>query len=75
MKPYRITDMIIDDNFDGEESVTVDFTLNKDVHSITFKKSDFEILNSWIFKNGTSLPANLSENIVESLREEVKNKI
>ncbi|WP_231597423.1 hypothetical protein [Bacillus sp. SA1-12] len=75
LKPYRITDMIIDDNFDGEESVTVDFTLNKDVHSITFKKSDFEILNSWIFKNGTSLPANLSENIVESLREEVKNKI
>ncbi|MGM7724518.1 hypothetical protein [uncultured Metabacillus sp.] len=75
LKPYYITDMIIDDKFDGEETVTVDFTLNNDVHSITFKKSDLEILNSWIFKNGTSLPANLSENILESLREEVKNKI
>ncbi|OAS89432.1 MULTISPECIES: hypothetical protein [Metabacillus] len=75
MKPYEIKNMIIDDEFDGEEFVTADITHNQKDYSITFKKADLEIINTWIFENGSSLPANLSDTIIESIREDVKKKI
>lgn len=76
MKAYEINNMIIDDDFSSEEYVTVDFTHNNNkVYSITFKKADMEMINSWIFEDGTSIPANLSEDLIESIREDVKNRI
>ena len=75
MKPYQINNMIIDDEFDGEEFVTTDFAYQNKDYSITFKKEDLEIINTWIFKDGTSLPANLSDNIIELIREDVKKRI
>ena len=75
MKPYQINNMIIDDEFDGEEFVTTDFAYQNKDYSITFKKADLEIMNTWVFKEGTSLPANLSDNIIESIIEDVKKRI
>ena len=75
MKPYQINNMIIDDEFDGEEFVTTDFAYQNKDYSITFKKADLEIMNTWIFKDGTSLPANLSDHIIELIREDVKQRI
>ncbi|MFD2682408.1 hypothetical protein [Bacillus seohaeanensis] len=75
MNPYQINNMIIDDGFDGEETVTADFTQNNKDYSITFNKADLEILNSWVFENETSLPANLSDDMVESIREAVRKRI
>ncbi|TXC85969.1 hypothetical protein FS935_18100 [Metabacillus litoralis] len=75
MDNLEITHMIIDDDFNGEESVTTDFTHNHKDYSITFKKSDLEVVNTWLFEEETSLPANLSENMIEFLREEVKKNI
>ena len=75
MKPYQINNMIIDDQFDGEEFVTTDFAYQNKDYSITFKKADLEIMNTWVFKDGTSLPANLSDNIIELIREDVKKRI
>ena len=75
MKPYQINNMIIDDEFDGEEFVTTDFAYQNKDYSITFKKSDLEIINTWVFKDGTSLPANLSDTIIELIREDVKKRI
>lgn len=75
MKPYQINNMIIDDEFDGEEFVTTDFAYQNKDYSITFKKADLEIINTWVFKDGTSLPANLSDNIIELIREDVKKRI
>jgi hypothetical protein len=75
MKPYQINNMIIDDEFDGEEFVTTDFAYQNKNYSITFKKADLEIMNAWIFKDGTSLPANLSDHIIELIREDVKKRI
>jgi hypothetical protein len=67
--------MIIDDDFASEEYVTVDFTHDHKVYSITFKKADLEIMNSWVFEDGTSFPAALSDNLIESIREDVKKRI
>lgn len=75
MKLYEIKNMIIDDEFDGEEFVTADFTHQNKDFSITFKKADLEIINTWVFKDDTSLPANLSDNIIELIREDVKKRI
>jgi hypothetical protein len=75
MKLYEINNMIIDDEFKGEEYVTADFTYNHKGYSVTFKKSDLEIMNAWVFEEGISLPANLSDTIIESIREEVKKRI
>jgi hypothetical protein len=72
---YEITNMIIDDDFDSEEYVTTEFSHNQMDYSITFKKADLEVINSWQLKDGTSLPANLSETLIESIREDVKKKI
>ncbi|MGI8387756.1 hypothetical protein [Robertmurraya sp. P23] len=75
MKPYEINNMIIDDKLDGEEFVTTDIAYQNKDYSITFKKADLEIINTWVFKDGTSLPANLSDNIIELIREDVKKRI
>lgn len=75
MKPYEINNMIIDDDFASEEYVTADFTHNNKEYSITFKKADFEIINTWVFEDGTSIPANLSDEMVESIRADVKKRI
>jgi hypothetical protein len=75
VKLYEITNMIVDDDFDSEEYVTAEFTHNQTNYSITFKKADLEIINAWIYKDGTSLPANLSDTLIESIREDVKNRI
>ncbi|MED1470751.1 MULTISPECIES: hypothetical protein [Bacillus] len=75
MNSYEINDMIIDDDFASEEYVTVEFSSNQKEYRITFKKADLEIINSWVFENGTSLPANISEEMVESIRDDVKKRI
>ncbi|MEH7013320.1 hypothetical protein V7087_21335 [Neobacillus niacini] len=75
MKLYEITNMIIDDDFDSEEYVTAEFTHDQMNYSITFNKADLEIINSWVFKDGTSLPANLSDTLIESIREDVKKRM
>ena len=75
VKDFEINHMIIDVNKYWEESVTTDFTHNNKEYSITFNKADLEIINSWVFEDETSLPANLSEEMIEALREYVKEKI
>lgn len=75
MTSYEIFNMIIDEEAYGDETVTADFSHNNRKYSITFNKSDFELVNSWVFVDKTSLPANLSESMVDSIREEVKKKI
>ncbi|PAE44505.1 hypothetical protein [Bacillus sp. 7884-1] len=75
MNTYEITNMIIDDDFDSEEYVTAEFTHDQMNYSITFKKADLEIMNAWIFKDGTSLPADLSDTLIESIREDVKKRM
>lgn len=75
MNSYEITNMIIDDGFDGEEYVTTEFRQENTDYSITFKKTDLEIINAWVYEKGTSLPANLSEQMIESIREDVKKRI
>ena len=75
MKPYTMNNMIIDDEFDGEEYVTADFTHQNQDYSITFKKADLEIMNTWVFKEGISLPADLSDHMIDLIREEVKTRI
>lgn len=75
MKSYEMYNMIIDDDFTGEEYVTTEFTYDHHMYSITFRKADLEMINTWIYKDGTSLPADLSHELIESIREEVKKKI
>jgi hypothetical protein len=75
VNPYEINNMIIDDEFDGEESVTANFTHNTKDYSVTFKKADLEIINAWVIEDHTSIPANLSDYIIESIREDVKKRI
>ena len=75
MQPFEIKNMIIDDDFEGQESVTTDFTHNHKDYSITFNKQDLEIVNMWVFEQNTSIPANLSDMLIESIREEVKKRI
>ncbi len=67
--------MIIDDDFDVEEYVTAEFVQHGKNYSITFKKADLEIINCWVYEDGTSLPANIPEEIIESIREDIKKKI
>jgi hypothetical protein len=72
---YKITNMIIDDDFDSEEYVTAEFIHDQTNYSITFKKADLEIINAWVYKDGTSLPANLSDTMIESIRDDIKKRI
>ncbi|MFZ3587709.1 hypothetical protein ACOI1C_00235 [Bacillus sp. DJP31] len=67
--------MIVDDGFEGEESVTTEFTSGNKKYSITFNKQDLELKNAWYFKDDTSIPANLPDHIIESIRNDVKERI
>ncbi|MFC4321586.1 hypothetical protein [Litchfieldia salsa] len=75
MKSYEITNMIIDDDFYGEESVTADFTHKDKQYSVTFNKSDLELVNSWVFEENRTIPANLPDVVIDSLREDIKRTI
>ncbi|MGO4890579.1 hypothetical protein ACJ2A9_22815 [Anaerobacillus sp. MEB173] len=75
MADYEIKNMIIDDGFDSEEYVTADFSYDMKDYSITFKKADLEVLNTWVFEENSSFPANLSDEMVESIREDIKRRI
>jgi hypothetical protein len=75
MKSYEVTNMIIDDESYGEEHVTVEMTLEQQNYIITFQKSDLELMNAWSVKDGTTLPADLSENLLNSIKEDIKKKI
>lgn len=75
MKLFEITNMIIDDDFAVEEYVTAEFVHENKQYSVTFKKADLEIFNSWVFEDGTSLPATIPEEIIDLLRNDIKKKI
>ncbi|MFA9559146.1 hypothetical protein ACERII_17700 [Evansella sp. AB-rgal1] len=76
MKQYNIYNMIIDNEVEGiEEEVSAYFNHKKKDYCITFNKADLEIINCWVFDNTHSLPATISEDIIESIREDVKNRI
>ncbi|MBP3950772.1 hypothetical protein [Bacillus suaedae] len=75
MQSYELTDMIIDDDFYGEETVTATITHEDKNYSVTFKKNDLEIINSWVFEEETSLPANLTDELIEAVRNEVRGRI
>lgn len=75
MEPFEITDMIIDDGFDTQETVTAGFSLDRKNYSVTFNKADLEIINSWLFAEETSVPANLSDEVIEALRKNIKEHI
>lgn len=75
MEKYDIVDMIIDDENGVEEYATADFKQQGKNYRITFKKADLELVNAWIFEEGTSLPADLSDSMIESLRQDIKNRI
>lgn len=75
MSEYQLINLIVDDGSAGEEYVTAEIVKDKKVYSITFQKSDLELMNAWIFEDGTSLPADLSEVMIEAIREDVKRKI
>lgn len=72
---YEINDMIIDDEFTGEENVTAAFTHKNKGYSITFNKADLEVINAWMFEKDKTLPANLTEDMIEAIREDVKKYI
>ncbi len=74
MKPYEIKHLIVDKHFMGEESVTADFTYNHKHYSATFSKEDYELQNAWVHEEESSVPANLSDQVIDSLREDVKNQ-
>ncbi|KON87801.1 hypothetical protein AF332_13840 [Sporosarcina globispora] len=74
MSSFKVTSMIIDDEFDGEEYVTTEFLYENKFYSITFKKADLEVINAWVFNDGSSLPANLSEELIELIRDDVKKR-
>ncbi|WP_257535577.1 hypothetical protein [Mesobacillus foraminis] len=73
--PYEITEMIIDDDFYGQETVTAHFTYKQENYSITFNKGDLEVLNAWVLKKDASLPANLSNIPIGWIRKAVDKEI
>ncbi|GAM12488.1 hypothetical protein [Mesobacillus selenatarsenatis] len=75
MNPYEMTNMIIDEESYGEEHVTVEFTVEQQNYIVTFQKSDLELMNAWIVEDDKTLPANLSEDLMDSIREDIKKKI
>lgn len=75
VKPYEIKNLIIDEESNGDEHVTADFSYQNENYSITLNKSDLELVNAWVFKEGSSLPANLSDDVIEMIREDINKKI
>ena len=75
MKSYEMTNLIIDDESYGEEHVTVELSIEQQKYMITFQKSDLELMNAWVLKGDKTLPANLSDEIMDSIKEDIKKKI
>lgn len=75
MDGYQIKNMIIDDELYSQESITVDFTQDNKMYSVILNKADLEVVNTWVFKANTSIPATLPDNVIESIREDVKKKM
>ncbi|OIJ19281.1 hypothetical protein BKP45_14095 [Anaerobacillus alkalidiazotrophicus] len=75
MDQYKIKHMIIDDHFDGQEYVTADFSYNNKDYSVTFNKSDLETINTWLFEENKSIPAHLSESVIDAIRDDVRKRI
>lgn len=75
MKPYSIKDMYSDHESYGEEHVTAEITYEEKDYMLTFQKSDLELMNAWVLENGTSLPAALSEDLIELVKEDISEKI
>lgn len=75
MESYRVLNMMIDDDFAVEEYVTVEYAKDRKVYSITFKKADLEVINAWLFENGTSYPAEIPHEVLESIRDDVRKRI
>ncbi|WP_078546702.1 hypothetical protein [Litchfieldia alkalitelluris] len=72
MNVYEITHLIVDDEFYGEEMITVNINYNHKDYSITLRKDDFEIINMWTFEGDKSLPANLPDSLIENIKEDLK---
>jgi hypothetical protein len=75
VKQYEITHMIIDEESNGDEHVTVDFTHNNNNYCVTFNKNDLETINTWMIDRNATIPANLSNDLIESIRGEIKKRI
>ncbi|ESU33300.1 hypothetical protein G3A_06825 [Bacillus sp. 17376] len=76
MNSYEMTNMIIDDESYGEEHVTVELTFEQQNYIITFKKSDLELVNAWVVVEGDkTLPTSLSEDIMDSLKGNIKKNL
>ena len=75
MSSFEVTNMIIDEESYGEEHVTVELTIEQQNYIITFQKSDLELMNAWIVEDDTTLPTNLSEELMDSIKEDISKKI
>ena len=75
MESYRVLNMMIDDDFAVEEYVTVEYAQDRKVYSITFKKADLEVINAWLFEDGTSYPTEIPHEVLESIRDDVRKRI
>jgi len=74
MDSYELTNMIIDEQYE-QEHVTANFKYKQKEYSITFTKSDLELINAWVFENKTSYPANLTDDELEEIRENIKKHL
>ncbi len=74
MDSYELTNLIIDEQYE-QEHVTANFKYKQKEYSITFTKSDLELINAWVFENKTSYPANLTDDEIEEIRDNVKSRL
>ena len=75
MKPYAIRNMIIDDESYDQEHVSAKITYEEKDYMLTFQKSDLELMNAWVLEGGSSLPANLSEKLIQDIKADISEKI
>jgi hypothetical protein len=75
MKPYTMRNMILDEESYDQEHVTAEITFEEKDYMLTFQKSDLELMNAWLLEDGSSLPANLSESLVQQIKEDINEKI
>ncbi|WP_079508692.1 hypothetical protein [Mesobacillus jeotgali] len=75
MKDYSIENLIVDDEAYDQEHVTAEITFEEKMYMLTFQKSDLELMNAWLLKDGSSIPANLSESVIQEIKEDISKKI
>ncbi|MDQ0230039.1 hypothetical protein [Metabacillus malikii] len=75
MESFQILSMVVDEGQYDEQHVTAQVTHDGKEYSVTFDKDDFELINAWIFEKETSLPANLSDEEIEVIRNEVRGRL